>query len=124
MLLSGGIFGLLLIAPNAWARVDGGGVPGQDGGGEPGGITIPNPLQADTIPELLDNIVDFLILISAPILTIMVLWAGFLFLVSGGDPNKVVTARNALIWSAVGFAVILISKGITLIIKEILGGGA
>jgi len=101
---------------------DGGGGPGADGGGGPGTFTIPNPLKANSIPELIDNIINFLILIAGPILTIMVLWSGFLFATSGGNPNQVIKAKNALLWAGIGFAIILISKGISLIIRQILGG--
>lgn len=87
------------------------------------GFTIPNPLQAQSLTDLLNKIIDFLIVIAAPILVIMVLWAGFLYLTSGGDPTKVQTANKTLMWAAVGFAIILISKGFTLLISNILGGG-
>jgi hypothetical protein len=90
----------------------------------PGVFEIPNPLKCGDIPCVLDEIASFLFWLATPILTIMVLWAAFLFLTSGGDPNRVRAARNTLIWAAVGFAVVFINKGIALIIKEILGGGS
>ncbi len=98
---------------------------GPSGGqGPTGPITIPNPLAAQSISDLLNKIIDFLIIIASPILVIMVLWAGFLYLTSGGDPTKVQTANRTLLWAAVGFAIILISKGFTLLIANILGGGS
>ncbi|MFN7088339.1 MAG: pilin [Candidatus Paceibacteria bacterium] len=89
----------------------------------PGDFDIPNPLRFGTIPEILGAISEFLIWIAAPILTVMVLWAGFLYLTSGGDISKIQRAKNALLWAGIGFAIILINRGVALIIQEILGGG-
>lgn len=85
---------------------------------------IPNPLRYGTIPELFDAITGFLLWIATPILTVMVIWAGFLFLTSGGVPAKIQEAQKALIWAGIGFAIVLINRGIALIIREILGGGS
>jgi len=86
-------------------------------------FTIPNPIGAGTIPDALLAVTSFLLWIAIPILTVMVIWAGFIFLTSGGDPQKIIQARTALIWAGIGFAAVLINQGIALIIREILGGG-
>lgn len=86
---------------------------------------IENPLGgADTIAEVLQRIASFLLTIAAPILVIMVLSAGFMYLTSAGVPEKIKQANRALLWAVIGFAVILINWGFAYIIREILGGGA
>jgi hypothetical protein len=88
--------------------------------------TIQNPLNCPggTITCVIDAVTGFLIVIAAPLLTVMVLWAGFLFVTSGGDENKLKTAKNALLWAGIGFGVVLIARGLSAIIRQILGGGA
>lgn len=86
-------------------------------------LELPNPLRCRDIPCLLRAIADFLLLVAIPILTIMVLWAGFLYLTAGGDPQRVQAAHKALLWAVIGFAIVLINWGIANIIEEILGGG-
>lgn len=85
------------------------------------GINLQNPLGAGSIPALLDKIADYLIYIGAPILAIMILWGGFQILTAAGEPEKFKTGRTTIIYAAVGYGIILISKGITLIIKELFG---
>ncbi len=87
-----------------------------------GGISIPNPLSCPDVGCVLKRIAGFLFAIATPILAIMVIWAGFLFLTSGGNPEKVATAKKALIWAVIGFAIVLINWGFADIIAEILGG--
>lgn len=86
------------------------------------GVTIINPLGSDSsILEILDNIIDFLLLISVPILAIMILIGGFYILTARDNKEKVVTGRKVIYYAVIGFTIILISKGVSLIILEILG---
>lgn len=88
-----------------------------------GTITIPNPLGCQDIGCVLERIASFLLKVAAPILTIMVLWAGFLFLTSAGNPQGIEKARKTLLWAVIGFAIVLINWGFASIVKEIIGGG-
>lgn len=87
-----------------------------------GQITIPNPLEAETIEELIDNIIDFIFLISLAIAPIMILVAGFLFLTAGGNPQKVSQAKNLILYTVIGLAIILLAKGLIAVLKSVLGG--
>lgn len=87
-------------------------------------ISIPNPLGCNDVGCVLQKIASFLLTIATPILTIMVLWAGYLFLTSAGNEEKIREARKALLWAVIGFAIVLINWGFASIVEEILGGGA
>jgi hypothetical protein len=87
-----------------------------------GVFKLPNPLGVQTITDLVDRIAGYLIVIAAPIVTIMILFAAFQILTAGDNPEKLKTAKQMILWTVVGYGIILISKGITLIIKELLGG--
>ena len=90
--------------------------------GTGGGISFQNPLTADSFTELADKIIDFLLAIAAPIVVIMVIWAGFLFMTAGGNPEKVQKGKDTLLWTAVGVIILMVSKGVTTLLVNILGG--
>jgi len=51
---------------------------------------------------------------------IMLIVAGFLFLTSNGEPDKLKTARAALIWSVVGIIVGILAYSIPGVVKTLL----
>jgi len=82
-----------------------------------------NPFgETKDIGTLVSKIIDFLIYLAIPVSTILILYAGFLYLTSAGNEEKIKTAQKALIWALVGFAIVLIASSIPGIIKEILYG--
>ncbi|MDE2001641.1 MAG: hypothetical protein KGI60_03720 [Patescibacteria group bacterium] len=85
-------------------------------------ITLPNPLgNTSTIPDLIGKLVDWLIYIaSIAILPAMIVWGAYKFLMAGGDPEKVTEGRHTLTWAVVGYALILLSKSIEIIIQNFL----
>ena len=85
------------------------------------GIEIKNPLKADSLTELIHNIVNFLFKISLPIGALMIVISAFYFLTSAGDPEKVKTAKNIIIWTIVGIIVLFLSVAITTALQNMLG---
>ena len=53
--------------------------------------------------------------------TILVIWAAYLYLVSGGDAEKVSKATKTLTWAAVAVAVALIARNFANIVATIFG---
>jgi len=87
------------------------------------GLNISNPLgETSDISALASNIVNFLIWLAIPITAILIVYAGFLYITSAGNEEKVKTAQKALIWAIVGFAVVLIASSVPAIIQEFLSG--
>ena len=93
------------------------GVPG--GPGATGKFT--NPLGAATFTGLINNIINFIFTIAVILAPILLVIAGVIFMTAAGDPGKVKTARSMMLWTIVGFGVILISKGLVSVLKNILG---
>jgi len=85
-------------------------------------VTIPNPLDADTIPELIEDIGDLIFYVGLALVTLMILIGGFIFITAAGDPQKVASAQRIFFWTAIGAAVIIFAKATTGIIAYILGG--
>ncbi len=74
-----------------------------DGAG--GGIK--NPIKADNIEELLKDLLDIIIQIGIPVLVIMFIYTGFLFVKARGNKDEINTAKQALLWTVIGAAIIL-----------------
>ena len=55
---------------------------------------------------------------------IFVLLAAFNYLTAGGDPEKVKTASNELIYAAIAIAVGLLARGLPLLVSGIVGDGS
>ncbi len=98
-------------------------------------VTIPNPLcpcpPTDpnypncvcnmTFADIIDKIINFIFYVAIAIFPIMAIVAGFFFLSSGGDPTKVKTAKNILLYSVIGLMIVLLAKGLISVIKQIIG---
>ena len=84
-------------------------------------VSIENPLKYDTIPEIIKAICDFIFWIGLAIVPLMIIIGGIMFLTAGGEPSKVSKAKNLLLWSAVGFAVLLSARAISSIIETVIG---
>ncbi len=94
---------------------------GGDTGDDSGGLQ--NPIEADSITEIINNVVSALRdYIAPPIVAIMVLIGAFQILFSAGSPERVKTGRKTIIYAVVGYAIILVASGITSIIESVLSG--
>jgi len=87
------------------------------------GITLQNPLQAAEFEDILDNVIDFIFNIAIVLVPLMIVIAGFLFVTAGGNAEQINKAKTMIIWTAIGFLIILLSKGIMGIIMNLLGVG-
>lgn len=93
------------------------GTGGGSGSGDPGtgsGSTsgqdlgkLENPINVDTLPELAVAILKIINLIGVPVVTLFLLWAGFLFVKAQGDSKALTTAKETLLWTVVGAAILL-----------------
>jgi len=85
--------------------------------------TFDNPLgETSDISTLLKNIIGFLIVLAIPISAILIVYAGYLYITSAGNEEKIKTAQKTLIWALIGFAIVLIARSVPVIIQEFLSG--
>src|SRR3989338_1318660 len=89
------------------------------------GISIPNPFSAkiDTFDDLLNAVINFFYFIAGPIVVIMIIVSGLMFLFGRGQPEKVNTAKRVLLWAVVGLVVILIGQGFVKLLESIIALG-
>ncbi len=61
----------------------------------------------NSIPQIIANVVKFVLAISGMILLVLVIYAGIMWMTSSGNPEKIGKAKKLLTSSAVGLAIIL-----------------
>ncbi|MDP4006993.1 MAG: hypothetical protein Q8P55_00140 [bacterium] len=86
-----------------------------------GRTCICNPLQAEGLSDVITPILDFLFNIALVLTPVMVVVAGIMFVTATGDPAKVSRAKQMLIWTAVGFGIIVLAKGLIVVLRTIIG---
>ena len=79
---------------------------------------ITNPMKFKTINEFMAELLEVIIFISVPIIVVMVIYGGFLFVTAGGNVEKINSAKKTLLWTLIGAVIIL---GAT-VIKEVIVG--
>lgn len=77
-----------------------------------------NPCGFNEFIQLIQNIINFLLLIAAPIASIMFAWGGWLWFTSAGNPGKIDSAKKAITTALIGIGITL---GAWLIISTITG---
>lgn len=82
---------------------------------------ICNPLTTIKFTDVVDRILNILFFIAIAVAPVMIIVAGFRFLTGGGNPETIQGARQMLVWTGVGFGIILLSKGIVLIVRNVIG---
>ena len=89
-------------------------------------VTIGNPLAggANNLPAFFTLVLQNIVMPLAGVLCVLAfVYAGFKFVTAGGDTTKIKEARAALLWVAVGTAILLGATGILAVlngtIKEI-----
>jgi hypothetical protein len=77
---------------------------------------IKNPLGngfGSDIPTFLESVLNFFLLIGIPIITLAIIYCGFLFVTAQGNSEKLKKAKQALLYTIVGAALLLGSLVIT-----------
>ncbi len=69
---------------------------------------IVNPLSTtNTLPELIQKILTGVLKIGIPIVALAIVYCGFLFVFARGKPEELKKAREALLWTVIGAAILL-----------------
>lgn len=64
----------------------------------------------DGVTSIIGSVVKILSYVVGIAAIIMIVWAGFRYITSGGDSNKVATAKNTLIYALVGIIVAALAQ--------------
>lgn len=88
---------------------------------EPINLTLPNPFASETFQELLDVVINWLLVIALPIVVLLIVYAGFQYMVSGVNPAQQRQAMSIILWALVGYSIILLSKVLLGVITGLFG---
>lgn len=69
--------------------------------------TIPNPIEACTFEELVEDITEIILMVGLPLAAIMIIFAGYQFVTAQGNDQKIKDARQTFYWAIIGAAVIV-----------------
>ncbi len=86
--------------------------------GDPPVVKITNPITASTLEGLIQTILVGVIKIGIPIIAIAIIYCGFLFVAARGNSEKITKAKDALLYTVIGAAILLGAWAIALLISE------
>ncbi|MBI5139707.1 hypothetical protein HZA26_03820 [Candidatus Nomurabacteria bacterium] len=81
-----------------------------------------NPIDSDTIQEFILTFLEGAIKIGIPIVALAIIYSGFLFVSSSGNSEKLGKAKNALLYSVIGAAILLGALAISKLVAETVTG--
>jgi len=84
-----------------------------------GVICLPNPLNATSFEDIVENIINFIFYLALVLAPLMWIIAGFLLGVSAGDPEKVTKAKRIALYTAIGFFVVMLARALVAVVKRI-----
>lgn len=121
------VFTILLMSPALVGADNHGGGSSGNGGGDgstgpdcPPDAIICNPLPFNTIPEVINTVINFIAALAGPVAVIMIVYAAYLFILGGTNPEQVKKARSIILYTVIGIAVVVMSKAIVKVTCSIL----
>ena len=86
-----------------------------------GEIKIEPPVVHPTLEDLIKAIIRFLRTLGIAIIPIVVIIGGYYIMTAGGDPQKVNTGKNIIIYALIGLGILLLADVLVDVIKGIIG---
>jgi hypothetical protein len=92
-----------------------------NGGGISGGFYFDNPLGNRTLEDIVDALTDLLFKIAVVMVPLFIIYAAFLIVTAGGNPEQASKGRKIIVWASLGFAVVLLARGLFDLVLGLLG---
>jgi len=71
---------------------------------------------------VLTNIINLLFWVAGIVSVIFIIVGGIMYIVSAGNENSIIKAKNTILWAVIGLIISIASIGITNFIVDRLGG--
>lgn len=81
-------------------------------------VKIKNPIKVDNINDFIKTILEGVLKIGIPLIALAIIYSGFLFITAQGKEAKLTEAKNALLYTVIGAAVLLGSWALAQLISE------
>lgn len=89
----------------------------------PSGGGLTNPLNSiNSLPDFLNAILGAVVDLGTIVLTLALIYVGFLFVKAQGKEEEIKNARNALMWTVIGGLVLLGAQTIGMVISSTVEG--
>lgn len=82
---------------------------------------FPNPLEYETFGELIEAIIKFIFNIAVVVAPLMIIIGAFYLITAAGDPKKIGTGKNIIIYTLIGLAIIMLARGLLTMIESVIG---
>jgi hypothetical protein len=98
------IIGFSLLMPVIFISAEGGTIPGVQVKTQ-----INNPLgpSLTTLPAFIEAILNIVLVVGVPIVTLAIIYSGFLFVKARGNPEELTKAKKTLMYTLIGAALLL-----------------
>lgn len=77
-----------------------------------------NPINANSIQGLIKTVLESVIKIGIPVIALAIIYSGFLFIKARGNSEEIGKAKDALIYTLIGAAILLGSWAIAQLISD------
>ena len=94
------------------------GVVGSTPGSGSGTTGLTNPLNVGTLDALITEILQYAIILGGILLSFMLVYVGFQFVMAQGNPEAVSKARSMLLWTVIGGMLLLGAQSIAIVITS------
>jgi len=84
-------------------------------------VTLENPLEVNSIEDLLLAILKIVLILAVPIIIFFIIYSGFLYVTARGNAEQVSQASRALTYAIIGGVLVLGAIAITEIIRNLVG---
>ncbi len=68
---------------------------------------VENPIDVDNLADLISIIIKSVLIVGIPILVLAIIYAGFLFVKAQGNSEELTKAKNTLLYTVIGGALLL-----------------
>ncbi len=83
---------------------------------------ICNPITTNTIQEFIKTLLEGVLKVGIPVVALAVIYCGFLFVSARGNSEKLTKAKDALLYTLIGAAILLGSWAIAKLISATVTG--
>lgn len=83
-------------------------------------IDLFDPFKGKGFTDLLNSLIDGLLLLAVPVTVVMIIVGAYYIITSGGNPGKRTKGKDYILWSVIGFAILILAKSVVLIVRDFL----
>ena len=119
IVLNSGYVVPVVLAANTGGAPSGGPLVGGQPASETSGGGLTNPLGSiDSLPEFMTAILRAIVTLGSIVLTLAIIYVGFLFVKAQGNAEQISAARSALLWTVIGGLILLGAETVGLVIEN------